>query len=124
MAIKLSGLHAVKPPKIPAGTIIQGYDVPYETGVHVVVVDITQSCDLFAPRVIQIKESDINPSLPPSINSSATRLHIGGKVVGHFSGSKGGAYFWDGKELSYWLTVYNTAAVTEKQVEQMIAAMP
>lgn len=123
-AIRFSGLAAVAPPILPQGTIIQGYDVPNTQGVRTVVVDITRSCDLDAPRVIQIHESDTNPSLPPSISAEFERLTLGGKHVGRITGSQADIYAWDGKELSFWLTVENKRAVSQEQVEQLIAVMP
>lgn len=124
-AKRLSSLPVAVPPILPRGTIVQGFDVPYETGgTHVVVVDITRNCDLYAPRVIQIHEGDVNPSLPPTISAEFKRLTLGGKQVGLLSGNNAGIYAWDGKELSYWLTVPSCVAVPQKQVEQMIAALP
>ncbi|HLI51117.1 MAG TPA: hypothetical protein VKU87_04935 [Thermomicrobiaceae bacterium] len=124
-AKRLSSLPVAVPPILPRGTVVQGFDVPSETGgLHVVVVDITQNCGLYAPRVMQIHESNINPSLPPAISAEFKRLTIGGKHVGMLSGNNAAIYAWDDQAFSYWLTVDSTSVVSQSQVEQIIAALP
>lgn len=126
----MSKVPLVVPNLLPAGVMLQGYEIPHSGGastpssnqIAVVNVDFAHSCDLDSPTLMQLEETTLGQ--PPSpILGTSKKLNLGGKEVTWLSGERSNTFGWRTNKVSFLLTV-NNGALPLSAVERMIAAMP
>lgn len=135
-ARKLSGVPVITPAKLPAGLVIQGFEIPpgggsgssTATSLPIVTIDIARDCDPRSPTLLQLEES--TAKLPARLTQggpdagTATKLTLGDKQVTWTTTNQSDGYAWQGKSITLSLIVITKGAVPLPEVEAMIVAMP
>jgi len=126
----LSKVPVIVPKVVPAGVMLQGYEIPFGGGVStpgarqiaIVNIDFAGTCDPGSPALMQLEETTLGQPASP-ILGTPTRLNLGGKSVSWLSGDRADTFGWRANKVSFLLTL-TTGAVPVNAVERMIAAMP
>lgn len=136
-ARKLSSVPVAAPARLPAGLVIQGFEIPPGGGsssstkpaaLPIVTIDFAHGCDPRSPALVQLEESTSKPQsrLAQGGPDAATvkKLTLGGKQVTWSSTDRQDGFEWQGKNVVFNLIVVTKDAVPLPEIEAMIAAMP
>lgn len=135
-ARKLSSVPVITPAQLPAGIVIQGFEIPpgggssssTPSGLPIVTIDFAHGCDSRSPTLMELEESTskLSSRLAQGGPDAATvkKLALGGKQVTWSSTDRQDAFDWQEKNVMFSLIVVTKDAVPLPEIEAMIAAMP